>query len=111
MKLALIKLDSSGIIEWEKYLGDDNSVSVVYSVLVVEGGFVAGGFTTVKSHAHDFWLIKTDTEDNVIWDQTYDYGVDQIREIKLTSDNGFILAGSTKDMNNIIHICLLKQIC
>nr|MBC8415199.1 hypothetical protein [Candidatus Cloacimonadota bacterium] len=52
-----------------------------------------GGFKSTPDH--DFWLIKTDRNGNLEWEQTYDLGIDQVKEIRKTSDNGYILAGTT----------------
>jgi hypothetical protein len=93
INLLLIKLDQNGVLEWEQTFGN-NGVNVGYSVLQADdNGFVVGGFKSMPDH--DFWLLKTDSDGNLEWEHTYDLGVDQVKEIRKTSDNGYILIGTT----------------
>ncbi|MCD4665390.1 MAG: hypothetical protein K8R68_08965, partial [Bacteroidales bacterium] len=93
INLLLIKLDQNGDLEWEKTFGN-NGVNVGYSVLQADdNGFVVGGFKSTPDH--DFWLLKTDGNGILEWEHTYDLGVDQVKEIRKTSDNGYILIGTT----------------
>ncbi|MCD4665389.1 MAG: T9SS type A sorting domain-containing protein [Bacteroidales bacterium] len=93
IKLALVKLDQNGNLEWEQTFGN-SGFNVGYSVLQSEDdGFIVGGFKSTPDH--DFWLLKTDGNGNLEWEHTYDLGVDQVKEIRKTSDNGYILIGTT----------------
>ena len=50
----------------------------------------------------DAWLIKADSAGNVMWDLTIGVGStvgDGIREVRQTSDNGYILAGTVTTTN------------
>lgn len=63
-----------------------------------DGGFIIGGMTEVNPQTFDPFLIKTDNEGNVQWQQQYDYGFgddDRGHAVWQTSDGGYILAGQT----------------
>ena len=44
-----------------------------------------------------FWLIKIDTDGNLLWQKTYGgSGFDVARDISTTQDNGFLISGSSR---------------
>ena len=93
----LIKIDSSGNMEWNKIFGDYDLDRANSLVETSDGGFALAGYTNSFGAGHyDFWLIKTDSSGNMEWNQTYG-GVDQDIAWSLiqTSDEGFALAGDT----------------
>ena len=66
-----------------------------------DGGYILAGYTqTGSSCDYVMYVVKTDTGGNEIWSQTYYReesdcdNNDIIRDIKQTSDGGYILAGS-----------------
>lgn len=64
----LVKTDSSGNVQWQKYfggLGDDYGRSVSATA---DGGYIVGGFTNSKgAGGDDIYLIKTDSSGNAQW--------------------------------------------
>ena len=94
----LIKTDSSGSKVWDKTFGgagDDAGNSVLQAS---DGGYIIVGVT--QSHGagkKDVWLIRTDSTGSKIWDKTFGgRGNDGGRSVQLTSDGGYVIAGSTK---------------
>jgi len=83
--------------EWSRVFGG-SGYDVGYSVIETsDNSFLLAGLT--KSYGNgdsDGWLIKTDSDGNEIWNKTFG-GVSQdcFLSIDETSDNGFIIAGST----------------
>jgi hypothetical protein len=91
----LIKTDDLGNIQWNKTYGG-NHYDYCYSMIeTYDGGFALTGFSwSFGNGLRDFWLVKTDNNGNVEWNQTYgDELAEEAHSIIQTSDNGFVLAG------------------
>jgi len=95
--VLLVKTDSLGNNEWLRNFGgfqDDEGWSVKQTY---DGGYVILGRTYSFGNGNsDFWVIKTDSNGNEEWNQTFgggsaDYGYDMQR----TEDHGYILTGLT----------------
>ncbi|MBK7850765.1 MAG: T9SS type A sorting domain-containing protein [Bacteroidetes bacterium] len=106
----LIKLDSSGTLEWQKCLGgvpNDEGWAVVQTP---DSGYVVGGKTDSNdgdvSGLHgftDFWLVKVDKVGNFLWQSCYGGQIGQMcRDIKITPSGGFILTGETNSTTGMV---------
>jgi hypothetical protein len=62
-----------------------------------DGRYIAAGWTTsFGAGASDFWLVKTDSNGNMMWNRTYGgSSEDKAYSVQQTSDNGYIVAGTT----------------
>jgi hypothetical protein len=93
--LWIVKTDSSGNMEWDKTYGGSLPDSGKSVVQARAGGYaVAGSTSSYGSGEEDAWLIRTDSNGNVLWNVTFG-GIDNERANSLiqTSDGGFVLAG------------------
>lgn len=100
----LIKTDSSGNTEWTKTFGgsrDDIGFSVTPQP---DGGFVTTGWTVsedgdfsgLERGYRDLFAIKTDSEGNELWTQSYGGSRDDIgAPVASTPDGGFLMTGYT----------------
>ena len=93
----LVKTDASGQHEWNQTFGGsyfDEAASVIQTM---DGGFVLAGTTESFGAGNgDFWLIKTDTNGQEEWNQTFGGSYDEmVWAVIQTDDGGFILAGDT----------------
>jgi predicted secreted protein len=93
----LIKTDSSGNMQWNRTYGgtgDDEAQSVIQTS---DGGYALAGYTdSFGAGGYDFWLVKTDSSGNMMWNRTYGGpGDDEAESVIQTSDGGYALAGFT----------------
>ena len=93
----LIKTDSAGELEWEQIFGGDNRDIANDIAETIEGGFIMTGSTNSFNNGdYDNWVIKTDINGNMIWEQIYGGDRDDGgRAISQTSDGGYIITGYT----------------
>jgi len=97
----VVKLNSSGNIEWQKCLGG-TSYDVANSIQQTsDGGFIVSGYTgsndgdvSGKYGATDYWIVKLNSSGDIEWQKClggiYD---DFAYSIQQTNDGGFIVAG------------------
>jgi hypothetical protein len=91
----LVKTDENGIVEWEQTYGGalyDNGSDVVQTP---DGGYLLLGWTrSFGAGQRDFYLIKTDSEGNEEWFETYgDQAFDSGSNIIALGDGNYLLAG------------------
>jgi hypothetical protein len=94
----LIKTDSLGNQTWIKTYGGTNEYDLAYSLVQSnDGGYALAGYTnSFGAGSNDFWLVRTDSSGNMLWNNTYGgTGNDFAYSIVKTNDGGFVMAGST----------------
>src|SRR4051812_3648795 len=58
--------------EWSRTIGGTGPDFAVNAVPTLDGGYVvAGGTTSFSSGQLDAWILKFDTDGNVIWQKSY----------------------------------------
>ncbi len=93
----LVKTDRYGNLEWNRTYGGEGSDSASSLVVTSDGGYAIAGSTSNSSSVYsnfDFWLIKTDANGNMEWNQTYDMRSDHASSVVETSDGGFAIVGA-----------------
>jgi len=93
----ILKLTSTGSIEWQKKYGDSNTEEARSIQQTDDGGYiVAGGTMSYGAGYYDFWVLKLFSNGDIDWQKTYGGGdIDNCRYIQLASDGGYIVAGGT----------------
>ena len=105
----VVKLNSSGDIEWQKCLGgrDDDYASSIQQTS--DGGFIVAGYSSsndgdISGHHgstgypyYDYWIVKLSSSGDIEWQRSLGGSdQDEAYSIQQTSDGGFIVAGSSR---------------
>jgi len=92
----LIKIDTDGNDEWTEKFGGSGEEYFFSFQEISDGYILTGGTESYSAGNWDLWLMKTDNYGNEIWNKTYGgTGLDAGYSIQQTSDDGFIIVGST----------------
>lgn len=104
----IVKLDSSGILQWQVSLGGTDDDYINSLSRSADGGFVVVGSTSSidgeASGNHglsDFWVVKINSLGEVIWKKCFG-GTDneEAYAISNTTDNNYIITGYTSSEDN-----------
>ncbi|MBL7806603.1 MAG: T9SS type A sorting domain-containing protein [Saprospiraceae bacterium] len=106
----VVKLSSSGEIEWQKMLGSssldrgNDIIQLPSGEYLVFGHISWGdGNVTLAYAGYDYWVAKLSNTGEIIWQHTYGgTGEDFSSQINLTKDGGFIMVGSTNSKDGDI---------
>ncbi len=102
----VIKLDNAGNIEWQNTIGGD-AEDYLYKVLqTADGGYILGGYsssgisgdkTETNVGTRDFWIIKLNSTGDIIWQNSIGGdGDDNLYDMAITADGGYILGGNSE---------------
>ncbi len=99
----IIKISSSGVLQWQKVLGGSNDDTFNSVQLTNDGGYILAGWTNSSNGdiannfgSYDAWLIKLNSLGNVEWQKTYGGGgSDTFYWVIQTRDGGFISVGTS----------------
>ncbi len=112
----IVKLDVSGILEWQKSLGGINNEVANSIQQTHEGGYIIAGYSASKdgdvtghhdnpssSYVNDSWVVKLDTSGNLLWQKSLGgTNNDGASSIYVTNDRGYIVAGWTESIDGDI---------
>ncbi len=107
----ILKLSSSGIIEWQKTLGGTDYDGVNSIQQTIDGGYIVAAYTHSNNGDVigfkgfvDFWIIKLGASGILEWQKTLGGSDGDIPYcISQTADSGYILAGRTESDNGDIN--------
>ncbi len=99
MDAWLIKTNANGDTLWTKTYGD-NYIDEIYIVKQTsDGGYILAGASTAFGWYGEGWLLRTDSNGNIIWNQGFHPNPstqnewDNFYDVIETSDGGFIALG------------------
>ncbi len=95
--LWLIKTDENGIEEWNQTYGGDGSETGYDVIQSDDEGYLITGYTNSFGNGEgDLWLLKTDSNGEEIWNNTYGGSDWEIgNKIQGLEDNSVIIVGFT----------------
>ncbi len=101
----VIKLDSSGFIEWDNTIGGNNADNLISVETALEGGYILAGYSASDIsgdktegalgmyNTYDYWIVKLDEDGVIEWQNTiWGYLNDYLTNISKTP-SGYILSG------------------
>jgi hypothetical protein len=103
----IVKLDTAGNIQWQKCLGGSGR-ETAYSVRQTnDGGYIVAGNSnsndgdvTGNHGDFDYWIVKLDATGNIQWQKCLGgSSIDDAFSIQQTTDDGYIIAGSTSSID------------
>ncbi len=108
----IVKLDSSGNLQWQKALGGSSYDRANSVQQTSDGGYiVAGGSASTNGNVtgnhgnEDFWVVKLDPSGNIQWEKSLTGNLaDAAESIRETSDGGYIVAGGSNSVNSEIPV-------
>ena len=99
----IVKLDSLGLMQWDKDFGGFDGEMLYAVQQTSDGGYILGGHSSSgiggdKTQnvwgATDFWIVKIDSLGNKLWDKNYGgLGAETFTSLDQTDDGGYILGG------------------
>ena len=95
-KVYLVKTDTEGNLVWEKTFFERSGFAFSVQETTDGGYIVAGETSSIGAGSRDVYLVKTDTEGNLVWEKTFGGTfADCAFSVQETRDGGYILAGRT----------------
>ncbi|MCT2562336.1 T9SS type A sorting domain-containing protein [Chryseobacterium herbae] len=108
----LVKVDASGVIQWQKSLGGSNQDTANSVQQTSDGGYIVAGesYSTngdvIGNHGiSDYWIVKLDASGTMQWQKSLGgTSYEGANSIQQTSDGGYIMAGTGSSTNGDISI-------
>jgi len=94
----LVKTDANGNMQWNRTYGGPDPETAYSLIETSDGGYAMAGYVKYSGpRGFDFWVVKTDSKGNMVWNQTYG-GKDTERAYSVveTPDGGYVVAGSSR---------------
>ncbi len=101
----IVKLDTAGIIEWDKTIGGSGRDKIEVIHQSADGGFYCAGYSNSDSSGdksensngfNDIWIVKLDFAGNIQWQNTIGGNLDDyLYAGQPTTDGGYICGGES----------------
>jgi hypothetical protein len=101
----LVKTDAYGNAQWNKTYGGASWEDASSIIQTADEGYVLAGYTSsYGAGGSDYWLVRTDSAGNMLWNRTYGgVGSDVAHSLIQTDDGGFALIGETRSFGAGIY--------
>jgi hypothetical protein len=103
----IIKLDSDGILQWQKSYGG-NMDDIAYAVKqTADGGYIVAGESSSNNGnvsgnhgSSDYWVLKLNYEGKIEWQKSLGgTSIDRANDILQSEDGGYVVFGQTSSFN------------
>jgi Secretion system C-terminal sorting domain len=101
----VVKINESGVIEWQKVYGGNADEELLAATKCTDGGYIFTGSSTSgifgdKTEAnyggYDAWVVKTDSIGTILWEKSFGgNGSDGFNSVVQTTDGGYFLSAGT----------------
>ncbi len=101
----VVKLDASGVIEWQNTIGGDNFDVLTSLQQTADGGYILNGYsasdisddkTENNLGIDDYWVVKIDATGAIQWQNTIGgNAIDEPKALTQTADGGYLLGGNS----------------
>jgi Secretion system C-terminal sorting domain len=103
----VVKLDATGILQWQKSLGGISNDGAQDIKTTSDGGYLVAGYTQSNNGdvsgnhgGQDAWVVKLDATGTIQWQKSMGGSVtDSASSIQITADGGCVVAGGSKSIN------------
>ena len=102
----IVKLDSSGTIEWQKMYGGSGTEVAESIIETSDGGYIVVGFSnsntipgTTWNGGMDIYIIKLDVNGDISWQGLYGGGGSDMAYACQETADGYIIAGWSNSMS------------
>lgn len=106
----ILKLNLNGEVEWEKVIGGDKDDQLYVVHQTFDHGYILGGnsdsaptYSKKKGNGKgmDFWIVKLNSEGEMEWQETYDFGTyDMLSSVVENKDHTFLIGGYARSEVN-----------
>ncbi|QMU29146.1 T9SS type A sorting domain-containing protein [Adhaeribacter radiodurans] len=106
----IVKISNTGEKQWDKRYGGSGYDELKKVIQLSTGEYILAGYSNSPASGdksqgsqggHDYWLVKVSSTGTKIWDKRYGGNLNEaLGGIVLTSDNGFLLGGSSLSGKN-----------
>ena len=111
-KLILFKTDENGNVLWNNYIGGEIGNSGNSLQQTSDGGFIITGYKATGNGSCDLYLVKTDAYGDTLWTKGFcETGTNVScfgKDVKQTSDDGFIITGTVEYDAGDCNIYLIR---
>jgi len=105
----VVKLSADGTREWQSFYGSKEA-DEGFAIAEARGGYVIAGYTKgTPNYDSDVYLLKIDTNGNILWEKRYGSSKDDRANAIINVGDGFVVAGySTSIESHSKDVYLLK---
>jgi len=113
----IVKLNTDGMIQWQKSLGGSGSNDRANAIQQTsDGGYIVAGTSdstngdVLENHgASDYWIVKLNAVGTIQWQKSLGgNSFDEAKSIKQTLDGGYIVAGSSYSYDATEHNAIVS---